>query len=630
MSKNNNDHLADLNPQQHKAATHPSGPLLIVAGAGSGKTKTLTSRIAHLIHAGVPAERILAITFTNKAAKEMQERAYKLLNSSSNPHGNSSSSELSEPNGLKPGFIGTFHSWGARFLKEEGHALGRREHFSIFDDDDTLKLLKEICKELDLDKEQYNPLMFRSRIGAIKNELRNASELLETGAHMDEVAYKIFERYELALAQNNAFDFDDLIEKPVRIFKKFSEVLVKHQKRYDHILVDEYQDVNTAQYILIKMLAGAHQNLSVVGDDAQSIYAFRYSDFRNFLRFDRDWPEATVIKLEENYRSTGNILAAATNIIKNNKMQRPKTLWTKKGDGEPVTITGMPTANDEAHYIISQISQIFSFNKNAEIAILYRTNAQSRPIEQALLQNSIPYNIYGGLKFYECMEVKDILCALQYAANPLNSRAAERIRKNFSKKEGAFLLSHMPRLAKEKKIIELIDFFLENTKYLEYLEKNYKNYPERIENINELIVFAGTFVAEDGLATFLEQVSLVSSLDAPNAKTAKTSPQTRVVNLMTVDSAKGLEFDCVFLAGCNEGLMPHERSYQQNDELEEERRLMYVATTRAREKLFITFYNTPSRFLYEIPAELTVFKNNSMTPRKELNSFEDEDFISYD
>ena len=623
MPQNNKQYLADLNPEQHAAATHESGPLLIVAGAGSGKTKTLSSRIAHLIHSGIPSDRILAITFTNKAAKEMRERAAKFLSYSPD---------------LKPSFIGTFHSWGVKFLKEEGRALGRREYFSIFDDDDTLRVIKEICKSLDLDKEQYNPLMFRSRISAIKNELRNASDFLETGAHMDDIIYKIFECYEAALTKNNAFDFDDLVEKPVRIFMKFPEVLAKHQNRYDHILVDEYQDVNTSQYQLVKFLAKKHQNLSVVGDDAQSIYKFRGSDFRNFLRYDSDWPEAKVIKLEENYRSTGNILAAATGIIKNNKMQRPKVLWTKKHTGEPITITGVPGADDEAYYIISQISQIFVKDKKAEIAILYRTNAQSRPIEQSLLQNAIPYNIYGGLKFYERMEVKDVLCALQYAANSENALVAQRIRKNFGKKEGDFLLLHMPRLGREKKIVELIDFFLENTKYLEYLEKNYKNYLERIENINELIAFAGTF-NDAGLPAFLEQVSLVSSLDAPNGgtqtedesrQTGGRRQNTSIVNLMTVHSAKGLEFNYVFLAGCNEGLMPHERSYGRSDEIEEERRLMYVATTRAREKLFITFYNTPSRFLYEIPSEITVFKNNSITPRERLSSFEDEDFISYD
>jgi DNA helicase-2/ATP-dependent DNA helicase PcrA len=319
MTQNNKEYLADLNPEQHAAVTHENGPLLIVAGAGSGKTKTLTSRIAHLIHIGVAPERILAITFTNKAAKEMRDRAAKLLAYSSNPKPYTLHPKGDQPPVEKPGFIGTFHSWGVRFLKEEGRVLARREHFSIFDDDDTLKILKEICKVLDLDKEQYNPLMFRSRISAIKNELRNASELLETGAHMDEVVYKIFERYEAALTKNNAFDFDDLVEKPVRIFAKFPEILAKHQDRYDHILIDEYQDVNTSQYQLVKFLAKKHQNLSVVGDDAQSIYKFRGSDFRNFLRFDSDWPEAKVIKLEENYRSTSNILAAATGIIKNNK-----------------------------------------------------------------------------------------------------------------------------------------------------------------------------------------------------------------------------------------------------------------------------------------------------------------------
>ncbi len=645
----------NLNPQQLKAATHPGGPLLIVAGAGSGKTKTLTSRIAHLIAAGVHPSRILAITFTNKAAKEMLRRVESIMGNVGRAEKSEdfySTFNISHSTSQRP-FIGTFHSWGARFLQEEGYLLGRKSHFSIFDDDDTLRLLKEICKVMDLDKERYNPLMFRSRISAIKNELRDASELKETGDHVDELVATVFDRYESALLKNNAFDFDDLLEKVVRIFTRFPEVLEKHRARYDHILVDEYQDVNTSQYRLVNLLAAKHKNLSVVGDDAQSIYKFRGSDFRNFLRFDRDWPEVTIIKLEENYRSTGNILAAATQIIKNNKQQRPKTLWTKKGNGELIKITGLGSADDEAYYIISQIVKIFDDpKKDPQIAILYRTNAQSRPIEQALLQNSIPYHIYGGLKFYERMEVKDILCALQYATNPQNNVAAERLRKNFSKKESTFLLAQLPRLAGELKIIELINFFLENTKYLEYLDANYKNSRERVENVNELIAFAGTF-NHLGLPAFLEQVSLVSSLDMPNGKVevATSDPATRqsrngagkrqatrktsggVVNLMTVHAAKGLEFNQVFLAGCNEGLLPHERSLFNEGELEEERRLMYVATTRPRQELQISFFDTPSRFLYEIPEELTIFKNHA-TPSyrntKGLGSFEDEDYISYD
>lgn len=609
------NNLNDFNDAQKRAVFHKNGPLLIIAGAGSGKTKTLTGRIAHLISDGVPPHKILAITFTNKAAEEMKKRVENLLS------GKASGSP----------FLGTFHSWGARVLKSEAAHLGRNANFSIFDNDDSRKLIKDILKVKNIDKEKYSPQAFEAKIGKIKNEGLDPAELKSSNNPLEILAHDVYYAYEDALRRNNAFDFDDLICKVVLLFEKNSEICQKYQSRYSHILVDEYQDVNTMQYRLVKILAASHGNLAVVGDDAQSIYAFRGSDFRNFLNFDKDWPEATVIKLEENYRSSGHIVTAASELIKNNSLQKPKSLWTEKANGELVQIHGFGNEDDEAYFIIGKIMELFQ-NPNAdpEVAILYRTNAQSRALEQALIQNGIPYRVYGGLKFYDRMEIKDLLACLQYASNPSNAMAADRIRKNFNKKETESLLLRLPGMARESNpLIDLINFILETTNYIEYLEKNYKNARERVENVNEFIAFAGTF-NHLGLASFLEQVSLVSSMETPNGKLNLKRISATPVTLMTVHASKGLEFNQIFVAGCNEGLLPHERSLFSDDELEEERRLMYVAMTRARHLLTLCFHGTPSRFLYEIPAELTFYKDHSSARKSKLSSFEEEDYIEYD
>lgn len=611
--------MENLNEMQKKAAIHRNGPLLIIAGAGSGKTKTLTNRIANLIRGGIVPTSILAITFTNKAAEEMKKRVGALLSVS-----NHALPVRSYP------FVGTFHSWGARVLKMEASILGRTPNFSIFDNDDTRKLIKDIVKSKNIDKEKYNPAAFEAKISKIKNEGLDPSELKSSNNPLEILAYDIYQLYENELRKNNAFDFDDLISKVVFLFQAYPEVLRKYQSRYSHILVDEYQDVNSSQYKLVRLLAASHGNLAVVGDDAQSIYAFRGSDFRNFLNFDKDWPDATIIKLEENYRSSSNIVAAASALIKNNSLQKPKSLWTEKANGEPVYIHGFGDESDEAYFIVGKIIEIFEDrSKNPEIAILYRTNAQSRALEQALIQNGIPYKIYGGLRFYDRMEIKDLLACLQYASNPSNALSAERIRKNFNKKEAETLLLNLPRKVSEGKIIDLINFVIETTNYIAYLEKSYKNARERIENVNEFIVFAGSF-NDIGLASFLEQVSLVSSVETPNGRLSLKRTIGAPVALMTVHASKGLEFNQVFVAGCNEGLLPHERSLMSESDLEEERRLMYVAITRARELLTLVFHGTASRFLYEIPTELTVYKDHSSAHRSRLTSFEDEDYIEYD
>lgn len=585
----------NLNPEQRSAVEYSGGPLLIAAGAGSGKTKTLTSRLAHLIRSGAKPENIVAITFTNKAAQEMRDRV-----------------SFSGPGP----FIGTFHSLGARILKNEAGLAKRTPNYTIFDDDDSMSLLKKVMKAMELDKEKHNPKDYHYKISDIKNEL------LDPEDDFDPTTVRVFENYEKALTANNAFDFDDLIEKIVRVFQKNPKTLKKYQNQFQYILVDEYQDINTAQYWMIKLLAQEHQNLSVVGDDAQAIYSFRGADFRNFLNFTEDWPKAKIVKLEQNYRSSGTIITAASELLKNNKLQTPKTLWTKNEPGSLIKVVRAGEPEQEADFVASTIRQSGNI---AATAVLYRTNAQSRSIEQALITANIPYKIFGGLKFYERKEVKDLVAALRLANNPSDSISAERISKNFDKKTAQHLLSELPRLGKNLGILELINYFLVNADYFEYLEKNYRNHLERVENINELITFAGGFKSLD---EFLERVSLLQSTDAPAKSNTITNDNNYdkkcscdsnnknchrhgnshgVIQLMTIHMAKGLEFDNVFVIGCGEGLLPHQMSYGSMDELEEERRLMYVAMTRAKKNLTLSFYNTPSRFLYEMPPELTEF-----------------------
>ncbi len=616
-----------LNPRQSEAVNHKDGPILIAAGAGSGKTKTLTSRLMKLIEGGVPPENIIAITFTNKAANEMRNRIRSSTNNELITNKRIRKFETDSLFADAP-FIGTFHSLGARILKNEAKLLKRTPAFTIFDNDDSLSLIRKTMKAADISKEQYGAANIESKISSVKNELLNPQE------YLDRVALMIFEKYETALKKNNAFDFDDLIEKVVRLFQEHPKVLEKYQNQFQYILVDEYQDVNTSQYQLIKLLAEKHHNLGVVGDDAQSIYKFRGSDFRNFLNFDHDWPNAKIVKLEQNYRSTANIITAASALIKNNKFQKPKDLWTENPPGELIKVANCIDADQEASFVAEKISStnsefltnkritnsgIRKFEKNSlfadSIAVLYRTNAQSRSIEQELIAQNIPYKIFGGLRFYDRKEIKDIVAALRLASNPKDEISAERIAKNFNKAVAETLLGELPRLGKELKILELINFFLNNADYFNYLDKNFKNPRERRENINELIAFAAEFKE---LPEFLERVALLQSSDAPLSTNNESVTNKRIrkfekdslfadVHLMTVHLAKGLEFENVFVIGCNEGLLPHQMSYGSLDELEEERRLMYVAMTRAKKELCLSFYHTPSRFIYEIPPELTEF-----------------------
>lgn len=614
--------MDNLNEKQIEAVQHGQGPLLIAAGAGSGKTKTLVSRLLHLLKTGVPPEKIIAITFTNKAAKEMRDR----ISNSQFPISN-----------FQDLFVGTFHSFGVKILKNEAPYFKRTKNFTIFDNDDSLSLIKKVLKEKDLPKERYNPIGILGKISNFKSELTNLDEVNPENVFEVKII-ETYKQYEDVLQKSNAFDFDDLITKPVQIFNEQPEILAKYQDQYEYILIDEYQDINTAQYQLIKLLSQKHQNVFAIGDDAQSIYKFRGSDFRNFLNFEKEWPSAKIIKLEQNYRSTSVIVSASSAIIKNNKQQKPKELWTKNAEGDLIKITAYENAEEEAWGICEKIveqlkntspNQKIATNvfldepfdkaqdkpktknepvKIGEIAILYRTNAQSRAIEQALIQNKIPYEIYGGLKFYARKEIKDLIAGLRYAYNPKDAASIERLDKNFTKAKSKVIFERLPELTKELALVQIINYFMESTDYAGYLVKNFKNPSERMENVKELINFASQY--EDPYK-FLEDVSLMSASDG-KPKLLKDS-----VKLMTIHAAKGLEFDNVFLAGCNEGFLPHQQSFFKADEIEEERRLMYVAMTRARKKLFINFYDLPSRFLGELPGDLIDFvKISSYGERK--------------
>lgn len=556
-----------LSRSQLEAVEYGQGPMLIVAGAGSGKTRTLTQRLIHLVNTGIPAKRILAITFTNKAAEEMKSRIQS-----------------------RAPFIGTFHSFGARILRQEAKPIGRAQNFAIFDADDSLKIVKRALASLNL-PQRYSPPTVRYEISKVKNNLLSLDEL-------DDWQGQVLNEYEDELRRQNAFDFDDLIEKVVQLFRLKPDVLKKYQNRFDYILIDEYQDINLAQYALVKLLGQGHRNLNVVGDDEQSIYGFRWSDFTNFLNFEKDWPEVKVVELGENYRSTANIVKGAAAVIGNNKFQRPKDLWTANGPGDPIKVIGTDSAEEEAEAVTQDILK----SRSKEFAILYRTNAQSRALEQALSFDGVSYDVFGGLKFYERKEIKDLVAGLRYALNPRDELSRERLEKNFRKAPARELIENLPTLAHKLSLMELIGFFLKTTNYFELLGTKFENATDRIENVSELINFASTFKSLD---EFMERISLLQPTDSINP----LQTNRRSVKLMTIHLAKGLEFDSVYVAGVNEGLLPHERSLYSEAELEEERRLMYVAMTRARKNLTLGFYGLASRFLYEIPPELIEFSS---------------------
>jgi DNA helicase-2/ATP-dependent DNA helicase PcrA len=638
-----------LNQQQKEAAEAPNSPLLIVAGAGTGKTRTLAHRLLRFIENGILPHKICAITFTNKAAHEMlsRVRSEKSEFHPNNPNNPDHSDAFARPPEFASGkvgqvdldrdspFIGTFHSLGAKILRKESRLLKRKSNFVIFDDRDSFDVVKKITKKLSPpDKakkrgdgverrtEGEKPAFFAIKISEIKNTDGALDKLRQSKSPEDKLTLAAFGLYEKELVKNNAFDFDDLIDKTVHIFKSHPAVLEKYRNKFDAILVDEYQDLNPKQYELVKLLAGGHKNLSAVGDDEQMIYGWRYANLKTFLNFERDWPGAKVCFLEENYRSSGNIIQAASAITKNNLYRFPKNIWTKNPSGSLIKLFEANDEDDEAEWIAKTIfNSQFSISKkdiSQTTAVLYRTNAQPRAIEQALIRHQIPYKIFGGLKFYERKEVKDVVAALRCALNGKDELSRERLEKllsgkklsEFKEKIGAISVSSVTPL-------KLMELFLKTTDYFGYLQRNFTNYGERQENIAELVNFASDF---DNLAQFLEEIALVQATDMPSAGTITITNDDdkknvaghgrgQIVQLSTIHLAKGLEFDRVFMAGCSEGLLPHARSLENEYELEEERRLMYVAMTRAKKDLAVSFYDVPSRFISELPTEFLEFKN---------------------
>ncbi|TSC66016.1 MAG: DNA helicase II / ATP-dependent DNA helicase PcrA [Candidatus Berkelbacteria bacterium Gr01-1014_85] len=628
--------LKELNSAQYQAATSQPGPILLLAGAGSGKTKTLTARIAYLIeHDRLSPWQILAVTFTNKAAREMRERL-----------------ELTLQSDQQLPWLGTFHRVCLMILRRELPALaeGRGDNpihlysrqFSIYDEDDATSVIKRILLELQLDPKKISPKTVKNLIDSAKNELMSPDRYQSYAAgYLAETVARVYRRYHELMIKANAMDFDDIIMQTVRLFEKNPELLDKYQTQFKAILVDEYQDTNHAQYTLIKTLAARHQHLFVVGDDYQSIYSWRGADFRNILRFEEDYPSAQVYKLEENYRSTQNILDAARAIITNNQLRTEKKLWTSRGEGALLTVVNCQDDRDEADFVVREIQSLLASGyASEEIAVLYRLNSQSRSLEEQLIRQGQPYRLVGAIRFYERKEIKDALAWLKYLTNPSDLVALSRIinlpprgigdktlekviQAIIAEPNPALLTTHsdipdkaqaffqlvnqlQPKLL-ELSPAELINTVLSQSGYLEYIVDGTPQGESRAENIQELLAIAGQF---ETLDAFLGEIMLLT--DADNLDPAGEASK---VTLMTLHAAKGLEFRVVFILGLEEGVFPHSRSLNDQTELEEERRLCYVGITRAKEKLYLTnsrsrlsylgiVSNPPSRFLSEIPEHL--------------------------
>lgn len=669
--------LNELNDKQREAATQIEGPVLVIAGAGSGKTKTITTRIANMIASGIDSQSILAVTFTNKAAKEMKERIHKTLTQGKNP-----------VNSMP--FVGTFHSFCVRFLREE-----LKSNFVIYDSDDQLSLIKGAMKELEIDDKQFKPSSVQAAISSAKNEMLSAEKFSQKAeGYFQETIAKVFKKYEDELEKANSLDFDDLLSKTVTLLETKPEILEKYQERYKYITVDEYQDTNFAQYKIINMLARKYRNLCVVGDDQQSIYSFRGADFRNILNFEKDYPEAKIVLLEENYRSTKTILNAANKVISKNTVKRDKNLWTQNADGCLINAVLSSNERQEADFAATEIKRLAREEriKLSQCCIMYRTNAQSRAAEEALIKNQLPYQLIGGLRFYERKEIKDILAYVRIVFNPKDQISIQRVlnvpTRGMGKYEKIYgqivarllsgktepiestndtapleteqhinnslfphfemdnhkiknndlqlkeslgvrgkkleLLKKFADLINEIKsattaesgsLTHLIKNIVSKTNYEQHLVADYQDAENRIENIKELFSVTSTYdhlPLEEGLKSFLENTALVSDTDNIDEYSDK-------VQVMTVHASKGLEFDAVFVLAMEEGVFPHSRSSLNPAELEEERRLCYVAITRARKHLYLMFAmrrrlfgavlaNSPSRFLFDIPQELVSYR----------------------
>ena len=607
------DLLPDLNPEQKKAVLQTEGPVLVLAGAGSGKTKALTHRIAYLIREKkISPYNILAVTFTNKAAGEMSTRVNQLISESVN--------QLQEPFNRLP-WLGTFHSVCVRILRREAHHLGFERNFTIYDSQDQLAIIKRIMKDLEIDPKIYAPKSIQYFISGAKNELIDAQEYKKyTNSPFEAITSKIYERYEKYLREVNGMDFDDLIMHCVKLFESNPEVLKKYQEMFKYILIDEYQDTNQAQYLWTKLLAAAHKNIMVVGDDYQAIYGWRGANFRNILNFEKDYKNTCVIKLEQNYRSTQTIITAADEVIKFNKQRTDKTLWTKNPEGVPIAVYKALNEKDEAEFVCMEIRSRTCEKNYSDFAVLYRTNAQSRAVEEVLLRWNMPYKVVGGVRFYERKEVRDILAYLKLIMNPLDREALERIvsapprgigPKTMDSIAGISYLSSSEEIdklpnkvkdfyktlreihsqANDIRLDDLISHIAIKTGYKKFLLDGTPEGEGRWENIEELMTVASEQVKKDkydqeetlsDLEMFLERVALIQDTDS-------FDPNSQAVTLMTLHSAKGLEFKTVFIIGTEEGIFPHSRSLMDESEMEEERRLCYVGITRARERLYLIY-----------------------------------------
>ncbi|MBR1718607.1 MAG: UvrD-helicase domain-containing protein [Bacilli bacterium] len=616
--------LNDLNDKQLEAVKATEGPLLVLAGAGSGKTKVLTTRIAYLIkEKNVDPYNILAITFTNKAAREMKERIINLIGS--------------------VGYsmqISTFHSFGLSIIKDNYELLGYKPNFTILDSDDTLTLIKKILKDMNIDPKLYNPKAIKNSISSAKNELIDSKKYAKyVGSDFEATVLDVYKQYESRLISNNALDFDDLLMMPIELFNNNPSVLKEYQERFKYILIDEYQDTNEAQYLLTKMLSAKYKNICVVGDDSQAIYSWRGANYRNILNFEKDYKDTKTVYLEENYRSTKTILNAANSVIKNNIDKKEKNLWTNNEEGVKITYHKALSEVDEAYYVKDEIKKLIKDGVSpSEIAVLYRTNAQSRAMEDAMLESQIPYKVIGSFYFYNRREIKDLISYLKLIYNNDDDTSLIRIIntpkrgiglktienlsiKALTNKTSMFnsidsgkelifknLINELKEKQENLSLTELVDLVLDKSGMKDELVKeNSIEADIRLENLEEFKSITRSFEEANGiisLGEFLEQITLVSDME-------EHKNNDNVVTLMTIHSAKGLEFENVFLIGMEEGIFPHKNSMDLREDLEEERRLCYVAITRAKKNLYLvnakkrmifgeTSYNMPSRFINEI------------------------------
>ena len=602
--------IDSLNDVQKEAVVNTDGAMLILAGAGSGKTRVLTTKVAYLIkEKGVRPDNVLAITFTNKAAKEMKERIYSLV-------GNDAFKIQ----------ISTFHSFGLKILKQNYNLLGYQSNFTIIDSDDSLSVVKKIMKELGIDTNKYNPRAVRSAISNNKNEMIDPINY-ENYVHTDydEVVRDVYKKYEKNLKLNNAIDFDDLLILPLKLFKENPFILKEYQEIYKYIFIDEYQDTNEPQYLLSKLISSKYKNITVVGDADQAIFTWRGANYRNILNFEKDYKDAKVVVLEENYRSTKTILNAANNVIRNNKVRKEKNLWTENDEGNKITYYKAFDEKDESYYVVKEIKKLLNENISPnDICVLYRANAQSRTIEEAFLSNAISYRIVGAYAFYNRKEIKDLMAYLKliynekddisllrvinYPKRGIGNKSIENlsIKADVSNKslyevidsgkelEFKNLIERMKKESEKLSLTELIDYVLKESGIKESLESEKTLEADiRLENLEEFKSITKNFEESEGIVSledFLDELSLVSDVSEQKNETEEK------VTLMTMHAVKGLEFDYVFVIGMEEGLFPHSNSMESSDELEEERRLCYVAITRAKKKLYIV--NARSRMLY--------------------------------